>query len=173
MTTLSTGLGRHSLSEVDRDQMVAVCAICGPVAIKRTSNRGNGVRCGTYVATYTAQWREQNRKKARDYQRGYQRERAKSHPRSKADRFRSSLGFYGLTFEAYSQMLIDQSGRCACCGDPMKSPHIDHDHACCEKGSCGKCVRGLLCSPCNVGIARFRDNPERLRRAIAYLEGQS
>ena len=34
--------------------------------------------------------------------------------------------------------------------------NIDHDHNCCGKGglSCGKCIRGMLCTSCNTGLGQ-------------------
>lgn len=84
---------------------------------------------------------------------------------------------YGLTFEQFSQMLRSQQGLCGVCRKPLgtirKYIAIDHDHACCASRirTCGKCVRGLLCIPCNTGLGMFYDNPGILRGAIAYLEG--
>ncbi|MET7939618.1 endonuclease VII domain-containing protein [Streptomyces sp. NPDC005302] len=81
---------------------------------------------------------------------------------------------YGITVEQYDDMLDAQHGVCAVCGaaDPAgKELAVDHDHACCPEPakSCGKCVRGLLCWPCNVGIGHLRDDPKILTAAAAYL----
>lgn len=65
-----------------------------------------------------------------------------------------------------------QPQQCGICG--TKNPggkgrwHIDHDHKCCEEG-CSKCVRGLLCHSCNVGLGNFKDSPTLLTAAIAWL----
>lgn len=76
----------------------------------------------------------------------------------------------------YYKTLKAQSGKCKLCGinsgdiEPKKF-HIDHDHACCPgKKSCGKCIRGLLCSNCNTGLGQFRDDINLLYKAINYLQ---
>lgn len=59
---------------------------------------------------------------------------------------------YGLTADAYDELLASQDGRCKICRKlPRKNRlHVDHDRACCPgPTSCGKCVRGLLCVSCN------------------------
>lgn len=70
---------------------------------------------------------------------------------------------YGLSQPDFDVLVDRADDRCESCGDPTIVMHIDHDHA------TGK-VRGLLCQDCNLGIGRFRDSPERLRQAAAYLE---
>ena len=80
---------------------------------------------------------------------------------------RNRVRRYGLSWEAYLSMLAAQQNRCAICGGPPKGKddefHIDHDHATNRN-------RGLLCDTCNVGIGMFRDDPELLAKAIAYLK---
>ncbi|MFF0902729.1 endonuclease VII domain-containing protein [Kocuria sp. CPCC 205316] len=80
---------------------------------------------------------------------------------------------YGITQEQYDATLEAQGGGCAICGREPNgaSLAIDHDHNCCPgTGSCGGCIRGLLCGACNRGIGYLGDNAHRLRVATAYLE---
>lgn len=73
---------------------------------------------------------------------------------------------YGITQAQFERMLIEQGGRCKVCFKPMigpREPQVDHNH------KTGK-ARGLLCSPCNLGLGCFKDSKETLARAIAYLE---
>jgi len=71
---------------------------------------------------------------------------------------------YGLTVEQVEQMALTG---CAICrttdwNGRHARPHIDHCH---ETGR----VRGVLCSECNTGLGKFKDNPNLLRRAVEYL----
>lgn len=76
---------------------------------------------------------------------------------------------HGLTEETYIQLLGKYDGRCHLCQVALVEV-IDHDHDCCPgKQSCGKCVRGLLCTRCNTGIGRFKDDTTILQKAIEYL----
>lgn len=85
----------------------------------------------------------------------------------------STLRKVGTTAQRYDELIAQQGGGCAICAQPCRSGRslaVDHDHACCPgRTSCGECVRGLLCSDCNNGLGRFRDDLELLARAMDYL----
>lgn len=110
------------------------------------------------VAAKTKEWNEKNKERRRLSAR-------KRHLRSK----------YNITPEDYDRMLETQKGLCIGCErhySEFKLPLlIDHDHACCPTNkSCGKCIRGLLCTECNGLLGYGKDNPEILKRLIKYLE---
>ncbi|MFF8383602.1 endonuclease VII domain-containing protein [Streptomyces kanasensis] len=82
---------------------------------------------------------------------------------------------YRLPPGRYAEMLASQGGVCSICKQADSEGlalSVDHGHDCCpgSSGICGKCVRGLLCRACNHGLGNFRDDPELLRAAAAYLE---
>lgn len=74
---------------------------------------------------------------------------------------------YGMTLEQYQVLFDAQEGCCAICGEHHTNvPHsqlmVDHCH---ETGK----VRQLLCDLCNTAIGKFKDKPELLDKAAAYL----
>ena len=69
---------------------------------------------------------------------------------------------YGITGAQADALLASQGGLCAICRE-RPAEHIDHDHVTGE-------VRGMLCFNCNGGLGQFRDRPDLLRLAAAYLE---
>lgn len=82
---------------------------------------------------------------------------------------------HGITEDRYLELLARQGGKCAICKTTEPGGRgrwcIDHDHGCCPTGdgSCGQCIRGILCASCNTGLGMFKDNPDALRAAIRYL----
>lgn len=80
---------------------------------------------------------------------------------------------YGLTGEAFDALLASQGGVCAICLTPDPGVNgwaVDHDHSCCAGNmTCSRCVRGVLCAPCNRALGVFQDDVARLARAIDYL----
>ena len=100
----------------------------------------------------------------------------KAHPdrdtRNRALRAAHLRKHYGISVEFYDMMLVAQEGKCAICRKPetirlhdADRPHslaVDHCH------KTGR-IRGLLCTRCNTGIARFGESVGSLTRAIDYL----
>lgn len=90
-------------------------------------------------------------------------------PGSRRDRRASRWRLYGMSDDDYMAFYDAQNGRCRAClvafDDDVYGMCVDHDH------STG-IVRGLLCSPCNVGLGMFGDDPERLERAARYLRAK-
>jgi len=89
----------------------------------------------------------------------------------KNNRVQSLKRAYGITEKQYDEMGEKQGWKCAICGTekpggPGKKLMVDHNHKTGE-------IRGLLCNHCNSTIGYALECPERLRRAIAYLEGGS
>ena len=84
-----------------------------------------------------------------------------------------NLKKYGLTRDDYVDMEKSQNGVCKICGEPEKYNKrlsVDHDHACCSGiSSCGKCIRGLLCSNCNRVLGQVNDDKVLLQKMIDYL----
>ena len=73
---------------------------------------------------------------------------------------------YGISLAEYDEMLEEQGNGCAICGtSPEKNGRrldVDHCH------TTGK-IRGLLCHSCNLGIGKFKDNPDLLAEELKYL----
>lgn len=104
-------------------------------------------------------------------------ERSRLYPVSPEANRRHKLKFrYGLSLEVFNGTLAAQGGACKLCltSEPSQGVWcVDHDHTCCpsESKTCGKCVRGILCGPCNRAIGLLKENTETLKRAIEYLGG--
>ncbi|MFE9705632.1 endonuclease VII domain-containing protein [Streptomyces sp. NPDC005930] len=70
---------------------------------------------------------------------------------------------YGTTEAQRDALIAGQGGVCCIC---LAAPaaHVDHCH---ETGR----VRGVLCFSCNAALGQFKDRPDAIRRAAAYVEG--
>ena len=80
---------------------------------------------------------------------------------------RQRRGEYGISLEQYNEMFTSQNGCCAVCGVHQsvlkQSLSVDHCHE-------TDVIRALLCGDCNRGLGLFKDNPDLLEAAAAYLK---
>ncbi|MCC2279540.1 endonuclease VII domain-containing protein [Streptomyces sp. ET3-23] len=103
----------------------------------------------------------------------------------KFSRFKEGLGStckdcrvpskYGMSRHDWLALFLNQGKSCAACGETEPSGqrpwHIDHDHRCCSrKGSCGQCVRAILCAPCNLTLGHAKEDPYRLISLAHYAK---
>lgn len=73
--------------------------------------------------------------------------------------------FFNITPEEYELILKHQGGVCFICKLPPKSKRlaIDHNH---KTGL----IRGLLCFVCNKSMGPFRDDVEKFKNIVEYLQ---
>jgi hypothetical protein len=137
------------------------CPRCGEVKSRDLFGKSGGGYCGPCMTQYVREYRQKEQAKDPDY----------------LDRVAASR--HGLTLIEYRTLMRMPCWICGQACSPgggrslhWQKPTIDHDHDCCNQrnGSCGRCVRGMLCQNCNTGVARFKDNPDLLRAAADYLE---
>lgn len=137
------------------------CKVERPVAAFGISRQGVGgpvyrTRCRQCQSAQAQQWHWENV------------------DRSAENRRRNDLAKYGMTVEQYEDMLANQGGVCAICGQDEPLAHgrtgrkfrlsVDHCHA---TGN----VRGLLCQKCNRAVGLLGDSIDLLEKAVAYLKG--
>jgi len=134
-----------------------------------------------------AKWRSENREKAREISRRSNEKRkaenpelVRAHQLSYREKNREILGDkerqrrFGITRQEYAEMFHRQNGVCAICSQPetatrlgkVKALSVDHNH---KTGS----VRGLLCSDCNTGIGKLKEDRNIFLSAIQYLDEHS
>jgi hypothetical protein len=125
-------------------------------------------------AALVARWAKQHPDRIREHKRRYNAS-TQGQTATKAYNREARFAKYGSDRAWYEAQLQAQDGRCAICradspGGKTNAWHIDHDRSCCgAQGSCGKCLRGILCAKCNLGVGQFDDDPDRLLAAAAYV----
>ncbi len=113
------------------------------------------------LAARASDWRARNPDKMTAVRQRQKERRDGNKTEVRAEKVRAK---YGLTAQDVAEMRVAQSDRCAICEVAFsETPNVDHCH------STGV-IRGLLCSLCNIGIARFKDKPDIIRRAAEYVE---
>lgn len=145
------------------------CEVCVEAkAVKRKEYQSS--KSWEYQKTYLNRMRESNPEKYELWKKRnnlYKKKKYQADP--ELHRWAGIHKKYKLTKQLYLDMLEQQGGVCAICKNPPKKNWlaVDHDHNCCPGiNSCGKCVRGLLCSSCNSFIGRVNED---LSSAINYL----
>lgn len=78
-----------------------------------------------------------------------------------------SAAKYGLTGDQFWDIVKAQQWSCAICKCEFEPGgtrmNVDHNHDTAD-------VRGILCSSCNTGLGMFKDSPDIIDAALAYLE---
>lgn len=145
------------------------------------SKDGHTFQCSDCRNLDNKNWRLGNPEKEKIHnQKQYQkdRERLGDIEYRKRKRLYDLKHHYQIDEAWYKSKLETQNFSCAICGSNLLNSNdlttlqVDHNHSCCKEKnkSCGKCLRGLLCSRCNTGIAFFEDNVDFLQKAAQYLK---
>lgn len=144
----------HKLTEINIENKMATCSVCGPVKIGRTKRVKDKTyySCSTKDKEFVQNWKNNNP------------ESFNASVKKRNDKYRITK--YKISVEDFNKMISEQNNNCKLCLNelkPGKGTAIDHCHA---TGN----VRGILCLECNIGLGMFKDNIQTLRNAINYLK---
>jgi hypothetical protein len=163
---------RDGVSPMIDDVQVKLCLRCRQEKTFNLfpKNRRTKHGIGTYCLTCSAEVVRQRRQTEEGAQ--AHRDASKKWREANKDRHadNNARRNYGIEHGGYDQLLAAQEGKCAICkttepGTNMGRFAIDHCHS-------SGAVRGLLCSNCNRGLGYFKDDPDRILRAISYLSSK-
>jgi hypothetical protein len=78
---------------------------------------------------------------------------------------------YDMTQVEWDALFASQGNKCAICRTSETYRWAtDHDHACCPgQKTCGKCIRAILCYPCNTTVGFIETHPN-IAAALAYVK---
>ena len=143
--------------------MNKICTKCGvekPLSEfnkHKVSKDGHQAHCRECKKKLSAQYWQENKERLLEKQKAYRdvhRDRYR-----KMYKEQKSKKLYGISRDEYEQRV---HGTCDICGATKGQMDLDHCH------TTGK-LRGCLCSNCNNGLGRFKDNPKFLTNALMYL----
>lgn len=138
-----------------------ICTKCGQEQSLRRFYRNKGMKDGRLNHCKSCVSKSVNTAEQREYKKIWQQS-----AEAKAINRQAQLKMkYGITLEDYDDMLDEQGGVCAICGNPPTGRRlaVDHNH---EIGV----FRGLLCNNCNRGIGHLKEDIKILKQAIKYLK---
>lgn len=143
-----------------------VCLLCGTSFLYKRRSQGGGTRrkwcshrCGSL------NWARGNPEKRQAIVTKYDQQPINKEKKRERMRVYSLQKKYHLTDEGFQEQLRRQNFRCYGCRAEIDrySARVDHCHQT-EK------VRGLLCDGCNFALGHAKNNPQTLRRLMAYLD---
>jgi hypothetical protein len=149
------------------------CARCG-----NTVERF-GYKKGAYCSNTCARrsWQEANRHTERERSKRWRTEFPEKYKASKRKHYSANRDKiivahkdwqlrrdYGISLATYDLLCATQNNCCAICYTKAakRKLRVDHDHATSKR-------RGLICDNCNLGLGKFRDDPDILSSAVTYL----
>src|SRR3990167_6581542 len=122
------------------------------------------------VKQYKAEWYLKNRKRILEQRKQYREDNLDYIKEWHANYYKNSRRWerlqrlYNLTEETFFGILERQYGKCCGCLKPLLGRiDVDHNHITGQ-------VRGLSCHECNSSLGLVKENPQTMRRLIAYLE---
>lgn len=89
--------------------------------------------------------------------------RSKEDPRVSKDRMMRWK--FGISLDEFEEMIKEQEGRCAACGDLPSSGkvlHLDHCH------KTGR-IRRPICGNCNTALGLLKESPKKIHGLLAYI----
>lgn len=142
-----------------------LCPVCDKVFLQKQRKQGGGRR-SIYCShrCCSLDWTRNNGGKRKAAILKYDHKvdsKAKKKERARA----TTLKRYHWTEENFQQVMVQQSGKCLGCEEPINrfTARIDHNHK-------TKKTRGLLCDHCNWAVGHVKDSPTTLRNLATYLE---